>query len=82
VLPPDDREQSVPAQQAPLLGSQASPALVQTATEVTGSLSKQIIAPGGPAQTPAQQSSIAEHGAPIGAQLFRQPNVPVESAMQ
>jgi hypothetical protein len=65
-----------------LLGSQRSPAFVQAAAVEAPSLEKQIIAPGGPAQVPAQQSSVAEQGAPGGAQALRQVSVPPESGTQ
>jgi hypothetical protein len=68
--PPADRAaQIVPAQQSVAIGSHSSPAPAQRAGGgVTGAPSTtQTVAPVGPAQAPAQQSSAALQRAPRGA---------------
>jgi len=75
--------QVVPAQHKPSATLQIVPAPSQTGpVSVPVPSSVQTPRPGGPAHTPAQQSSGATHGAPRGAQALRQENPPFGSGKQ
>ena len=70
---------TVPLQQTSWADVQAAPAAAQAGSGGACSGGAQIKLPGLPTQVPPQQSSVAVHGAPVGAQPLRQASVPVVS---
>jgi hypothetical protein len=70
VVPPETVAQIVPPQQAAFAASHELPGSVQVGADVVRSTGEQIRLPGLPTQAPMQQSSVAVHGAPIGAQTL------------
>jgi hypothetical protein len=82
VRPPGRPAQVVPAQQSAAIGSHASPAATQRPAGTSSPLITHTAAPDGPTHAPAQQSSVAVHGAPCGAQPGWHASTPAPSTRQ
>ena len=80
--PPETMAQMVPPQQATSVPTHWSPAAVQVGPGGIEMSGVQTRLPGVPAQLPPQQSPVAVHGAPSGAQRLWQESAPLPSGRQ